>query len=74
VKYILILIAVGLISSGTYDLTQGESTLSHRRSSRTVSAEDDMQEFLGFVGIKIFAGCCFIGLYRFINKGEDTWY
>ena len=73
-KYFLIAMALYLVSSGVYDLIQGESTLRYKRTTRTVFAENDMQEFLGFVGIKLFAGGCLIGLYRFINKGEDTWY
>lgn len=77
-QWLILLLALIAFASGIYDLYAGESTLSSgrhgSRTQRTVTREADGQEYYGFVAIKLFAGCCFIGLYRFINKGEDTWY
>lgn len=77
-KWLVLVMAFIAIAAAGHDLYLGESTLSSGRHGsrirRTVTAEADSQEYYGFVGIKLFTGCCLIGLYRFMKKGEDTWY
>lgn len=78
VKWLLVVLGILLIASGGFDLYQGESTLRSgrggSRTERTVTREADGQEYYGFIAIKVFTGSCMIGLYRFMQKGEDTWY
>ncbi|MEN8661058.1 MAG: hypothetical protein ABF322_00195 [Lentimonas sp.] len=77
-KWLVIVMAFVVIAAGVHDHSIGESTLSSgrsgSRSSRTVTRVADGQEYYGFVAIKLFTGCCLIGLYRFMEQGEDTWY
>lgn len=77
-KWFFLALGILAIITGGLDLLTGESTLSSgrhgSRTSRTLTPEEHGQEYYGFVVIKFFAGTCLIGLYRFMNKDEDTWY
>ncbi|MGB0415391.1 MAG: hypothetical protein ACPGKS_00930 [Coraliomargarita sp.] len=73
-KWILIPIGLLLFSGAARDLYTGESTLSYRRSDRTVTRNPDGRVYYGFVAIKAFMGSCLIyGAYR-LNNEDDTWY
>ena len=79
-KWLFLVLGIVMIGAGVIDLFKGESFLPspgrYRTpdSGRTVSAEDDLQEVLGFVALKVAFGAGAIGVYRLYQKDEDTWY
>ena len=73
-KWFVLALSLIAFTGAGLDITRGESTLSHRQTKRTITRDADSREFYGFVAIKAFSGFCLIGLFRFMNKDEDTWY